>query len=84
MTREAQLPASTASHLSQVADATKMVPREVKVDAYKAMIGTLAQTGDKQGIADTLNKWTRFGCCHANGHALTEHERSENGDRASM
>ncbi len=61
MTRDAQLSASLAETLTQVADATKMVDRETKAAAYMASIGVMSALDDKQHLIDTLNQWTRFG-----------------------
>jgi ATP-dependent RNA helicase MSS116, mitochondrial len=61
MTRDAQLPATVAETLTQVADATKMVDRKTKSGAYMANLGVLKGQGDSQDVIDALNQWTRFG-----------------------
>lgn len=58
MTQDAQLPKSLATTLSQVADATKMVDRRTKEDAYMASLGHSA--GDPERL-EALNQWTRYG-----------------------
>ncbi len=58
MTQDAQLPKSLATTLSQVADATKMVDRKTKEDAYLASLGYSA--GDTERL-EALNQWTRYG-----------------------
>jgi ATP-dependent RNA helicase MSS116 len=60
MTAEAQLPASLASTLMQVGDATKMVDRETKAKAYLAALSQ-SQGGNAAGIISALNQWSRYG-----------------------
>jgi ATP-dependent RNA helicase MSS116 len=57
MTQDAQLPASLAATLSQVGEATKMVDRRTKANAYMGALGQLRGRGG----AAALNQWTRFG-----------------------
>lgn len=57
MTQEASLPASVAYTLSRVGEATKMVPRNVKEEAYRGMVGNAAK-----GISIRhLDRWIKFG-----------------------
>lgn len=57
MTQDAQLPASVAATLSSIANATKMVDRQTKHEAFMGMVG---QAG--KGInVEALNQWTKFG-----------------------
>ena len=58
MTKDAQLPKSLASILTQVADATKSASRRNKVDAYHALLGHMAK---KPGGIKALGQWTRYG-----------------------
>lgn len=61
MTQDAQLPATVAETLTQVADATKMVDRETKTAAFMANLGVLKGSADGQDLVDAVNQWTRFG-----------------------
>lgn len=58
MTKDAQLPKSLATTLSQVAEATKMIDRRTKTAAYMGSIGRLG--GNTAGL-QALNQWTRYG-----------------------
>jgi ATP-dependent RNA helicase MSS116 len=60
MTREAQLPESVANILNQVGEATKIVDRKTKFNAYTAYMA-IARRCDKHEMVDRLNRWTRFG-----------------------
>ena len=60
MTAEAQLPASLATTLMQIGDATKMVSRETKSAAYLAYLSQTAG-GQAAHIISALNQWTRYG-----------------------
>ncbi|TVY24908.1 ATP-dependent RNA helicase, mitochondrial [Lachnellula hyalina] len=57
MTQDAQLPASVAATLSSVGNATKMVDRQTKHDAFMGMVG---QAGKGIDI-EALTQWTKFG-----------------------
>ncbi|TVY88886.1 ATP-dependent RNA helicase, mitochondrial, partial [Lachnellula willkommii] len=57
MTQDAQLPASVAATLSSIGNATKMVDRQTKHDAFMGMVG---QAGKGINI-EALNQWTKFG-----------------------
>lgn len=62
MTQDAQLSADLASTLSQVADATKRVDRELKLAAYMTGLSVTIMNGvDRQDCLDSCNQWTRFG-----------------------
>lgn len=60
MTKDAQLPKSVAETLSQVGEATKMVPRRTKVAAYMAYLGQIQKTDPTEAI-QAMNQWTRYG-----------------------
>jgi len=57
MTQEAQLPANVAYTLSRVFDATRMVSRQVKEEAYRGMVGQAAKGLD----GHHLDQWAKFG-----------------------
>lgn len=57
MTQDAQLPASVANTLTIVANATKMVDRETKGEAYRAMMGNAGKGID----ISALRQWAKFG-----------------------
>ncbi|TVY82522.1 ATP-dependent RNA helicase, partial [Lachnellula suecica] len=57
MTKDAQLPASVAGYLSQIAQATKMVDRQTKAAAYLGLVGQIG----KGVVIEDLNQWTKFG-----------------------
>jgi ATP-dependent RNA helicase MSS116, mitochondrial len=59
MTQDAQLPASLATTLTQVGEATKMVGRSTKTQAFMGAIGQIRSNG-AAGV-EALNQWTRFG-----------------------
>lgn len=59
MSRDAQLPASAATTLSQIGAATKKVDRFTKEAAYMAAIGQGSGSGKTK--LEALNRWTRFG-----------------------
>ena len=61
MTREAQLPEHAARTLTQVGEATRMVPRGLKVAAYMANLGLYSWVPDKQMMVNTMNNRARFG-----------------------
>jgi ATP-dependent RNA helicase MSS116 len=62
MTKDAQLPAALAETLTQVGEATKRVPMEIKEDAFAASFGPLIQAvNDKRALIGALNNWTRYG-----------------------
>jgi len=59
MTKDAQLPKFVADTLQEVANATKMVDRMTKVQAYMGSLGGIAP-GNIEGF-QALNQWTRYG-----------------------
>lgn len=59
MTRDASLPASVATTLSQIGEATRSVDRATKGAAYMALLGTPGGIDREQMAA--LNQWTRYG-----------------------
>lgn len=61
MSRDASLSQEIAGILQMVMDATKLVDKQTKADAYKGMIGTMSRVTDTQKLADALNNWTKFG-----------------------
>jgi ATP-dependent RNA helicase MSS116 len=74
MTRDAQLPKSLAETLSQVASATKMVPRHLKDRSYMALLGIMKGqrgTTSSAGI-EALNQLTRYGWGYAQPPAIPQ------------
>lgn len=63
MRKDAQLPEHTAKTLTQVQDATKMVPRPLKAAAYKAALGIYQWFPNKQVLLDAMNDRARYGWC---------------------
>ena len=61
MRKDAQLPEHVAKILNQVGDATKMVPRGLKVSAYMAALGVYQWIGNKQALLDAMNDRARYG-----------------------
>lgn len=61
MTREAQLPEHAAKTLTQVGEATRMVPRGLKVASYLANLGMYSWVPNKQAMVDTMNNRARYG-----------------------
>ena len=61
MRKDAQLPEHTAKTLTQVQDATKMVPRPLKAAAYKAALGVYQWLPNKQILIDAMNDRARYG-----------------------
>lgn len=61
MTKDAQLPKSIAETLSQVGEATKMVPRRTKVAAYMAYVGQIQRGADTSEVVKAMNQWSRYG-----------------------
>ena len=61
MSREAQVSEHAATILTQVGEATKLVPRNVKVAAYMANLGMYAWYPDKQTMVDVMNNRTKYG-----------------------
>jgi ATP-dependent RNA helicase MSS116 len=59
MTREADVPKSAATILSQVAEAYKRVPMQTKADAYKGYIGTYAFVR-KKALVNAINNLSRY------------------------
>ena len=60
MTKDAQLPEHVAKVLTQVGNAAKMVPRELKAAAYRADLGVHAWA-DAQRLIDALNNRAKYG-----------------------
>ena len=60
MTKDAQLPEHVARILTQVGNAAKMVPRELKAAAYRADLGVYAWS-DGQRLIDALNNRVKYG-----------------------
>lgn len=60
MTRDASLPESLAAILTQVVEATKLVPLELKNAAYKATVGCFSWSNQKQVIVDRMNDRARY------------------------
>ena len=60
MTKDAQLPEHVAKILTQVGNAAKMVPRELKAAAYRADLGVHAWA-DGQRLIDALNDRAKYG-----------------------
>ena len=61
MRKDAQLPEHTAKTLTQVQDASKMVPRPLKAAAYKASLGIYQWIPNKQILIDAMNDRARYG-----------------------
>jgi ATP-dependent RNA helicase MSS116 len=59
MTREADVPKSAATILSQVTEAYKRVPMQHKADAYRGYIGTFGQVG-KRALVKAINNLSRY------------------------
>ncbi|KEQ70113.1 DEAD-domain-containing protein [Aureobasidium namibiae CBS 147.97] len=59
MTREADVPRSAATVLSQVAEAYKRVPMQLKADAYKGYIGTYGFIR-KKALVKAINNLSRY------------------------
>ena len=60
MSKDAQLPEHVAKVLTQVGNAAKMVPRELKAAAYRADLGVHAWA-DAQRLIDALNDRAKYG-----------------------
>ena len=60
MKEDAQLPEHVAKILTQVGNAAKMVPRELKAAAYKADLG-IYSWADGQRLIDALNDRVKYG-----------------------
>ena len=60
MTKDAQLPEHVAKILTQVGNAAKMVPRELKAAAYRADLGVYSYA-DGQRLIDALNNRVKYG-----------------------
>ena len=60
MTKDAQLPEHVARILTQVGNAAKMVPRELKAAAYRADLGVYSYA-DAQRLIDALNNRVKYG-----------------------
>ena len=61
MKKDAQLPEHVATTLTQVQDATRLVPRGLKVAAYQAAIGIYSWIPHKQDLVDAMNDRARYG-----------------------
>ena len=61
MTKDAQLPEHTAKILSQVGDAMKLVPRQLKVASYMAGLGIFSWYDNKKTLIEALNNRTKYG-----------------------
>ena len=59
MTREADVPRSAATVLSQVAEAYKRVPMQIKADAYRGYIGTYGYIR-KNALVKAINNLSRY------------------------
>lgn len=59
MTREADVPRSAATVLSQVAEAYKRVPMQTKADAYRGYIGTYGYIR-KNALVKAINNLSRY------------------------
>ena len=55
MSKDAQLPESTAKTLTQTIDATRMVDPNVKAAAYVACLGIFSWSSNKQKLVDSMN-----------------------------
>lgn len=60
MTKDASLPESLANILTQVVEATKMVPDDEKGAAYRACLGTFGWHNQKQAVVNAMNDRTRY------------------------
>ena len=61
MKEAAQLPESTANTLTEVQNATQMVPREVKTASYTAALGVYQFLPNKQVLIDAMNDRAKYG-----------------------
>ena len=61
MSKEAQLPEHAARILTQVGEATTLVPRYMKAAAYQANLGMYSWYPDKQLMVDTMNRRSMYG-----------------------
>lgn len=60
MTKDAQLPESTAKTLTQVVEASRMVGPEVKAAAYMACLGVYSWLDDKRALIDAMNTRSKY------------------------
>ena len=60
MTKDAQVSESTAKTLTQVIDASKMVPREAKQMAYMSCLGVYNWFRSKQKLVDSINDRAKY------------------------
>lgn len=60
MTKDAQLPESTAKTLTQVIDAMKMTDGDMKAAAYMACLGIYSWIPQKQQLIDSLNACSKY------------------------
>ena len=70
MTKDAQLPEHVAKILTQVGNAAKMVPRELKAAAYKADLGVYGWA-EGQKLIDALNDRVKYGWGMENPPAIS-------------
>ena len=61
MTQDAQLSPETATTLTQIGEATKLVDRQTKVSAWMTQFTQVAALRNKQRVVDDMNRWSRFG-----------------------
>ena len=61
MRKDAQLPEHTAKILTQVQDATKTVPHDMKSAAYLAALGVYQWIPNKQNLLDAMNDRAKYG-----------------------
>ena len=61
MKKDAQLPEHTAQILTAVQEATKQVPRGLKVGSYMACLGVYSYVSSKQKLIDALNDRATYG-----------------------
>ena len=61
MKKDAQVPEHVARTLTQVANATKMVPGSLKVSSYMAGLGVFSWVSQKQKLVDALNDRAKYG-----------------------
>ena len=60
MTQDAQLPGDVAKTLTQVVEATRVVPFRLKCAAYMGSLGVYGWMARKQGLIDTLNNRSKY------------------------
>ncbi|MCJ1477475.1 hypothetical protein MMC13_006147 [Lambiella insularis] len=60
MTKDAQVPADVAQTLTQVVDATRLVPMLMKANAYLATFGCFSWFQRKQDLVDAMNQRSKY------------------------